>query len=259
MRRLTVSDRKARRERRRILLAIFAGICALMLAVGGAFMLYNSEPAATNIVTVGDLDIMLEETGGEHPNEALISDNIAQSNNFGLIEPGQTIDKEPVITHVRGTYGYARVLAEFKITNLTNGDDVPKEYLDMITAVPGNTELESLTASQLLAHILSDATLDPCWVYVPKDAYSCYFYYVQQTDPAKLALLPTDPSPDPDRPTSTTPVFTQLTMPNYNISKDFDWGINFELRLTAQVIQSKNTPGDPDDPAGWARVFADMP
>lgn len=108
------------KSRKQKLISICAILVLAVIAIGGTLAYFTDEEEVTNVFTVGDLDVGLEEEWDPEDGENMV--------------PGDTIVKEPVITALSGN-SYMRVI----VTILDNKAGVAEG-----TTVKDQTRLEKI-------------------------------------------------------------------------------------------------------------------
>jgi hypothetical protein len=243
---------------------------ALLLCAGGMYMLTVTwSQAATNIVTLGSLDIDLEEKGGRTAVGDLTGGDWLDTEDdgfggidYGWLVPTDTIYKEPRVRHRSGKPAFVRVFAEISVAWRAGADpeNDPAETpitIAELAAKPAPDPADPLlagivrpTMADLIRLILQSSDVDQsCWEFVRNTDSAGYYYYVAQDsggeDGGALAVLTNDDG-------STAPIFHKLTIPaftppNSNALSFF----RLTLDLRAEAIQSDN-----NDYAGdWSAAF----
>lgn len=87
-----------------------------VLGVGATLAYFTDKEEATNVITMGHVDIELTEPNFDKDDTKPVKDNIIEN-----IVPGQTIDKDPTITLAEGSEdAYIRVKLDCEFTNAEN-------------------------------------------------------------------------------------------------------------------------------------------
>jgi predicted ribosomally synthesized peptide with SipW-like signal peptide len=268
--------------KKKLILGILAAALSLTLAISGTLMLFTAESKeATNVVTLGNLEIALQEKGGT-PGETTEStgDNPKTVGNtydgkifngiqFGVVQPNQKITKAPRVVHTGGVDAYLRVRAEVKVF----------ESFDSTEEVDWNDELTEKQREFLGEMIMSAGLKDKAddrgmhfgdeWTYVPGTVDSIgYFYYTDEEnwgeDIDQKSLKVFKDSGDPDHPTETGYIFDTFVVPNWDQSELDELGgllgtYRIEFRLQAQAVQATyNDGGSADDSMTWDDIFSGL-
>jgi hypothetical protein len=259
-----------RSYRRRVKLALAASVMALLLCAGGTYMLTVTwSQAATNIVTLGSLDIDIEEKGGHTSGGGLTGGGWLDTEgdgfegiDYGWLVPTDTIHKEPRVKHRSGKPAFVRVFAEISIAwrAAANPEDDPTETpitMAELAAKPAPdpedpllTGIASPTMADLIRLILQSSDTDQsCWEFVRNTDGTGYYYYVAQDsggeDDGALAILTNGDG-------STPPIFHKLTIPGFTPENSNALSFfRLTMELKAEAIQSDN-----NDYAGdWSAAF----
>jgi predicted ribosomally synthesized peptide with SipW-like signal peptide len=109
----------AKTFRTKLVLGILAAVMTLALTIGGTLMLFTAQSeTATNVVTLGNAAIQLEETGDpEGDDYEVVGVDDFTGIDFGdEIVPGATLDKRPRVTNTGSVPVYVYVDGVLSVT-----------------------------------------------------------------------------------------------------------------------------------------------
>ena len=88
--------------KKRILIIAMSFIVLVMTIAGATTAYFTDTDKATNVFTVGKVDIQLTETVAD-PIDGTVTESVVDGNkvyNYGKVYPGQTYTKQPIITNI---------------------------------------------------------------------------------------------------------------------------------------------------------------
>lgn len=178
------------------------------LAVGGTLAWFTDTETATNVVTMGNVDILLNEDGS-NDNDRLEGVSTEEGLKYDNILPGDVINKDVNITLAEGSND-AWVRAKISVKgSLVNGSDssVPSNY---ITFLNDNTPV-----------------LTGTWVY--DDGEGEWYTYVEC--PNKLVDQESG---------NKFEVFDQVQFNGENMGNEFENSDALTIKVVAEAIQADN-------------------
>ncbi|MDR3277450.1 MAG: M73 family metallopeptidase [Oscillospiraceae bacterium] len=218
--------------KKKLVLGIVAAALSLSLAVGGTLMLFTAQTeTATNVVTLGNVNIQLEET--KTPNDTDSWKVINATNNTGLTFnglPGDTIEKHARVTSgEKSADAYIYVKAEFSVKTST----AATAKVNIQTWAGSDPNRLAIIQGFLDSIVLTTGTSDR-WFggsHTLGETAIGNFYYTA-VDGNSLKVLESG--------ASTSDIFKSITLPNW-ITTEFE-GYVLTLDLTAYAVQADNNP-----------------
>lgn len=199
------------------ILALCLVVVLAVTAVTGATLAYFTDTDENvNVITVGNVDITLDEAEVEREGDEWVrGEERVKENTYEDVYPGAVLPKDPTV-HNEGSYGaYVRVNITVDFNKLA-GMQADKELFN------GTTKDEELT------NILNIDTEN--WTYVKYvvdfDSRTVTYTYNYEGELAAGA--------------NSTPVFTEVTIPNALTNEDVaDYGLDeFQIKVVAEAIQT---------------------
>ena len=117
----------------RIIKALTALLIIGILITGVTLAFRSAENRATNIITIGSIDITLTE-----PLWDAATDNGAT---LPVVYPGVSFDKDPTVKNVGSAGAYIRINLEYKTTPHVGEEETPLPERDLDPSVPEDLEI----------------------------------------------------------------------------------------------------------------------
>jgi len=217
-------------KRKILALALTVAMIAI-LAVGGTLAYFTDTEEATNVFTMGNVDITLDEAGVEkNGDEWTATNDRVQENEYEDVYPGAVLPKDPIVHNVGSYDAYvrAKVTVDFNKLAGMQADKTlfnGKDDDDLKTLVNINTEE---WAFENYDYSLSDRTVTYTYTY--------------------KTVLAAD--------TDTAALFTPVTIPAGLTNEEVaGYGLDeFEINVVAEAIQ---TTGFDSAVEAWAAFDAE--
>ncbi|MDD6236207.1 MAG: TasA family protein [Clostridiales bacterium] len=222
--------------KKKILSVCLVAVIAVMAITGASLAYFTDVDTNTNVVTMGDVDIALDEAPVSYDDATYTytadenADRV-KSNTYDNVYPGAVLPKDPTV-HNNGTmdaYVRVKITVDFNYLALLQDDDIifNKGEWDADLRNILNIDTQNWTYAGL--EFANDGT------------QNVNFYYTYNTKLAAGA--------------DTTPVFTQVTVP-VSFDKELDNAASrtFNIDLEAHAIQ---VPGFADADAAWTAFDAE--
>jgi hypothetical protein len=257
---------------KKLVLGITASVLAVSLTFGGTMMMFtDTSKTATNVVTLGNAHIMLQEKGGavirngSTVSEAPLGDDTDIDGTDGhtgidissyALEPGDKVTKMPRVENKGSVPVYVKVAATLTVGN---GDAATLTALNDWLANAKDDQGNALTKAEALAGLFDIDSTNSAWFgdqikFVPatgtdgKWSLQGAWYYTDANGLAPLAATTG----------VTSYVFNGVNAPTTRTTALA--GYKFSLELTAYAVQSDNNAPDSQDITGWEGLFnADFP
>jgi predicted ribosomally synthesized peptide with SipW-like signal peptide len=281
--------------KKKLILGLVASVLALTLAIGGTLMLFTAQSeTATNVVTLGNAAIALQEKNDDNQFQTIVSDEESSvffpGNKFEDQQPGDDLDKEPRVVNTGSIPVYVKVTGEISFMRdaekLGWGDiaDLITEAVDAAIAadeidlsdfdnvilgqpdydegqMPEGWEEQVKYNYAFLSLVLKDGVSNE-WFGVPVIAADGTFYgawyYVGKSSPTLLAPLGVvDQENDFDG--GTESIFTTVNIP-IELGNDAQ-DIKISLNLQAFAVQYDNNAivtenGAAQSISDWEAIFS---
>jgi predicted ribosomally synthesized peptide with SipW-like signal peptide len=244
--------------KKKLVRGIIATVLALALAIGGTLMLFTSYTStATNVVTLGNLLVTLQEKDDGQVEYQIIGDEYAESDeldngtyvdgvfkgiDFGTLKMGQTVKKySKVVADDDNEDAYLAIRADIDITGIESTSDVyAKVYAGIASLLAGNEVNTSATNTDGYLFYKADV------IEGVADYLHGWFYWVTAND-AEEATLAVFAHGDEVQ------VIEPLVIP-LDWDNDFQ-GIGLEIELTAYAVQTVADVAAPVGAANWSTPF----
>jgi predicted ribosomally synthesized peptide with SipW-like signal peptide len=252
--------------KKKLILGILAAALSLTLAISGTLMLFTARSeVATNVVTLGNLDIELQEKGGTVDDYTPVDKVEFTGINFGTIQPNQEITKAPNVVHKGGVDAYLRVRAEV-VVKLYN-EETEEDDIVSWNLLSDSQKLYLTEMIQSAGMKTNDMHLGTEWSYIHGadegepigyDSYTDENDFGKDVDKKSLKVFQAG--------VTTGDIFDTFVVPNWTLNdsdEEFDLDAFSQYKvgfiLQAQAVQvDYNEGGNVADYSTWGDFFTEL-
>ena len=196
--------------KKKISLIIAAAALATLMVVGGTLAWFTDTEEATNVITMGNVDVELEENK-DWPTPG------------GYFVPGDEINKNPIVKNVGKNDALVRAKVTITATDVNNNPLSDTNFIKMQQILMG-----------IIENPTNNVTYNPDWVLM--DGYFYYKYILNSGDPS-TAIFPSFNLPE-----TLGNEFTNIKI-NINIKVEAIQSDNLIKNATYTVTDIKNAFG----------------
>lgn len=189
---------------------------AALVAVGGTLAWFSSTQTATNVVTTGNVKILLEET-----KDGELTDVNGSGVTFDKVVPGAEILKDPTITNVGANNAYVRAKIEITGDNLTAEQ---RQKIEALFAQENNPDFDRKNGN---------VAYEDCYTFNKEDGYFYFTGNCKDNNQKGDFIMYAGDAAD-----SSHAIFSNVTFPT-------SWGnemadAKFNIVVTAEAVQVDN-------------------
>ena len=218
------------------IVSLALAVCLLAIAAVGTLAYFTDKDSAKNVITMGNVDITLDEAKVQQGNngEYTVPDatDRVQENTYTNVYPGQALPKDPTVTNKGSMGAYVRVKVAFPV----KGDNAQKSFSDV-------GSLFAIGATDYMFGKLETYNLPALF-----EGFDASKWTVEQTA-YNMPFFGT-----PDNILELTFTYNEVLAPGanavlftgVNIDKAINTSIDVTMDITAEAIQAQgfNTPAE---------------